>query len=151
MVFAACPLIRVHYPPCICLERMGCVCGKQSKSSSSDHRRRNVEAPPRTRRRRSSDEPSTVVSVTDAVDGVVEVKERERPRQQQQKARHTGDFPVSIPAPEKRRTRSLSLEVNQQGWPSWLMAVAGEAIRDWSPRRANTFEKLEKVATFFST
>ncbi|MBA0821194.1 hypothetical protein Goarm_018065 [Gossypium armourianum] len=25
------------------------------------------------------------------------------------------------------------------------MAVAGEAIRDWTPRRANTFEKLDKI------
>jgi hypothetical protein len=25
------------------------------------------------------------------------------------------------------------------------MAVAGDAIGDWTPRRANTFEKLDKV------
>ncbi|XVF49546.1 hypothetical protein PTKIN_Ptkin04bG0021400 [Pterospermum kingtungense] len=122
---------------------MGCVFGKQAQSQSSDHRRRNTQAAPRTCRRRSSDESSsTVVSVTDAVDGVVDVKERERPRQKQQKDRHTGDFPASIPAPERRR---MPLEVNQQGWPSWLMAVAREAIHDWTPRRANTFEKLEKI------
>ncbi|OMO93784.1 hypothetical protein COLO4_16677 [Corchorus olitorius] len=123
---------------------MGCVFGKQSKSSSSDRRRSKTSAasqPTRTRRRRSSDESSTVVSVTDAVDGV-DVKEQERPRQQHQKARHTGDFPVNIPGPELRRPHP---ELNQQGWPSWLMAVAGEAIRDWTPRRANTFEKLEKI------
>ncbi|XVF08637.1 hypothetical protein REPUB_Repub07fG0019800 [Reevesia pubescens] len=123
---------------------MGCVFGKQSQSASSDRRRAsNTSAPPRTRRRRSSEEPSTVVSVTDAVDGVVDVKEPERQRQQQkQKARHTGDFPVNIPAPERRRT---SPDLNQQGWQSWLMAVAGEAIHDWTPRRANTFEKLDKI------
>ncbi|XWS37073.1 hypothetical protein CRYUN_Cryun19dG0011600 [Craigia yunnanensis] len=124
---------------------MGCVFGKQSQSPSSDQRRSNTTAtfhPPRTRRRRSSDESSTVVSVTDAVDGVVDIKEQERPRQQQQKARHTGDFPFSIPAPEIRRTPQ---ELNRQGWPSWLMAVAGEAIHDWTPRRANTFEKLDKI------
>jgi cyclin-dependent kinase 12/13/sacsin len=28
------------------------------------------------------------------------------------------------------------------------MAVAGEAIGDWTPRRANTFEKLAKVLPF---
>lgn len=31
------------------------------------------------------------------------------------------------------------------GWPSWLVAVAGEAIRGWIPRKADTFEKLDKV------
>lgn len=31
------------------------------------------------------------------------------------------------------------------GWPSWLTAVAGEAISGWVPRKADSFEKLEKV------
>ncbi|XP_065859783.1 probable serine/threonine-protein kinase At1g09600 [Euphorbia lathyris] len=31
------------------------------------------------------------------------------------------------------------------GWPSWLTAVAGEAINGWAPRRAESFEKLVKV------
>lgn len=31
------------------------------------------------------------------------------------------------------------------GWPSWLAAVAGEAIKGWLPRRADSFEKLDKV------
>ncbi|KAL2347969.1 hypothetical protein Fmac_001969 [Flemingia macrophylla] len=30
------------------------------------------------------------------------------------------------------------------GWPSWLAAVAGEAINGWLPRRADSFEKLDK-------
>ncbi|KAD3641997.1 hypothetical protein R6Q59_004616 [Mikania micrantha] len=31
------------------------------------------------------------------------------------------------------------------GWPSWLAEVAGEAIHGWLPRRADTFEKLDKI------
>ncbi|KAF4403593.1 hypothetical protein G4B88_002446 [Cannabis sativa] len=31
------------------------------------------------------------------------------------------------------------------GWPSWLTAVAGEAISGWVPRKADSFEKLEKI------
>ncbi|KAI0522540.1 hypothetical protein KFK09_004920 [Dendrobium nobile] len=31
------------------------------------------------------------------------------------------------------------------GWPAWLVAVAGEAIRGWVPRRADSFEKLDKI------
>lgn len=43
------------------------------------------------------------------------------------------------------RTSGNSFATNQQGWPSWLVAVAGDAIKDWTPRRANTFEKLDKA------
>ncbi|KAG6523869.1 hypothetical protein ZIOFF_013756 [Zingiber officinale] len=31
------------------------------------------------------------------------------------------------------------------GWPSWLASVAGEAVKGWLPRRANSFEKLNKI------
>lgn len=31
------------------------------------------------------------------------------------------------------------------GWPSWLTSVAGEAVKGWLPRRADSFEKLDKV------
>ncbi|KAJ6848416.1 putative protein kinase superfamily protein [Iris pallida] len=31
------------------------------------------------------------------------------------------------------------------GWPAWLSAVAGEAINGWTPRRADSFEKLDKI------
>ncbi|CAA2966486.1 probable serine threonine- kinase At1g54610 [Olea europaea subsp. europaea] len=33
----------------------------------------------------------------------------------------------------------------REGWPSWLVDVAGDAIKNWTPRRANTFEKLDKI------
>eukprot|EP00252_Welwitschia_mirabilis_P018751 TRINITY_DN4185_c0_g3_i1.p1 TRINITY_DN4185_c0_g3~~TRINITY_DN4185_c0_g3_i1.p1 ORF type:complete len:848 (-),score=172.28 TRINITY_DN4185_c0_g3_i1:527-3070(-) len=31
------------------------------------------------------------------------------------------------------------------GWPVWLTAVAGEAIKGWIPRRADSFERLNKI------
>lgn len=34
------------------------------------------------------------------------------------------------------------------GWPPWLVAVAGEALSGWTPRRADTFEKLDKASGF---
>lgn len=37
------------------------------------------------------------------------------------------------------------------GWPPWLAAVAGEAIKGWVPRRADSFEKLDKVSFSFSS
>lgn len=44
----------------------------------------------------------------------------------------------------KRDTTSVEAQV-AAGWPAWLVSVAGEALVDWAPRRASTFEKLEKV------
>ncbi|KAL7144535.1 hypothetical protein ABFS83_07G019200 [Erythranthe nasuta] len=31
------------------------------------------------------------------------------------------------------------------GWPSWLVAVAAEALNGWTPRKADSFEKLDKI------
>ncbi|KAG9130267.1 hypothetical protein Leryth_004249 [Lithospermum erythrorhizon] len=31
------------------------------------------------------------------------------------------------------------------GWPSWLTSAAGEAIKGWIPRKADSFEKLDKI------
>jgi len=34
---------------------------------------------------------------------------------------------------------------NEYGWPTWLADVVGDAINHFSPRRASSFEKLDKV------
>jgi len=39
----------------------------------------------------------------------------------------------------------FSGEHEAAGWPSWLTSVAGEAVKGWLPRRANSFEKLDKI------
>ncbi|XP_052207383.1 probable serine/threonine-protein kinase At1g54610 [Diospyros lotus] len=41
--------------------------------------------------------------------------------------------------------RAMEGEQVAAGWPPWLAAVAGEAIRGWIPRRADSFEKLDKI------
>ncbi|GAB2218767.1 hypothetical protein Droror1_Dr00001999 [Drosera rotundifolia] len=41
--------------------------------------------------------------------------------------------------------RSVRGEQVAAGWPSWLSEVAGEAINGWIPRRADTFEKIDKI------
>ncbi|GAQ91944.1 Cdc2-related protein kinase, partial [Klebsormidium nitens] len=33
----------------------------------------------------------------------------------------------------------------QSAWPPWLSSVAGDAILGWVPRRADSFEKLDKI------
>nr|QYW07107.1 cyclin-dependent kinase like 8 [Dimocarpus longan] len=51
----------------------------------------------------------------------------------------------SHPGVGRSLPRALEGEQVAAGWPSWLAAVAGEAIKGWIPRRANTFEKLNKI------
>ncbi|CAN6443638.1 unnamed protein product [Victoria cruziana] len=47
------------------------------------------------------------------------------------------------------RVRSMPRGVEGEqvaaGWPPWLASVAGEAIKGWIPRRADSFEKLNKI------
>ncbi|EYU41698.1 hypothetical protein MIMGU_mgv1a022432mg, partial [Erythranthe guttata] len=42
-------------------------------------------------------------------------------------------------------TKHIHGEQVAAGWPSWLSAVAGEAINGWTPRRADSFEKIDKI------
>ncbi|KAJ0964814.1 hypothetical protein J5N97_025952 [Dioscorea zingiberensis] len=41
--------------------------------------------------------------------------------------------------------KALEGEQVAAGWPVWLASVAAEAIRGWVPRRADSFEKLDKI------
>lgn len=110
---------------------MGCVLGTQTS------RNRRKSTGNQRRRRRSVDGTLGVVDANVAVTVRKEATE-------QQKTRQT----TEVPAIERRKPRPDPCLRNQQGWPSWLMAVAGEAIQGWTPRRANTFEKLAKVVVW---
>ncbi|XP_050223476.1 probable serine/threonine-protein kinase At1g54610 [Mercurialis annua] len=117
---------------------MGCVHGKAT--TSGDRRRSRSSAAGSSNRDRSSDEPS--VTVNESVNAVT------RTKKERQRAKTAGDLHVEVFPADKRIPRSQSPAATlryEQGWPSWLMAVAGDAIGDWTPRRANTFEKLEKI------
>ncbi|KAL5997655.1 hypothetical protein ACLOJK_008585 [Asimina triloba] len=65
------------------------------------------------------------------VDGEISGRKRER---------HAYDRHLSIGTLPK----ASEGEQVAAGWPAWLVAVAGEAIRGWVPRRADSFEKLDK-------
>ncbi|KAM7272879.1 hypothetical protein ACFE04_027543 [Oxalis oulophora] len=112
---------------------MGCVWGK-SFAGRDD---RSLEE--NTRRRRNSGDSSTVTEST------VNREVTNSNSSKKKKRRATADFPASTAAIERRRARPELCLTTEKGWPSWLMAVAGDAIGDWTPRRANTFEKLDKI------
>lgn len=65
--------------------------------------------------------------------------ERKREKMEYTVAQHPGIG--SVP-------KAMEGEQVAAGWPSWLAAVAGEAIKGWLPRRADSFEKLDKVCSF---
>ncbi|XP_027340529.1 probable serine/threonine-protein kinase At1g54610 [Abrus precatorius] len=62
--------------------------------------------------------------------------ERKREKTEYAVAQHPGIG--SIP-------KAMEGEQVAAGWPSWLASVAGEAIKGWLPRRADSFEKLDKI------
>eukprot|EP00253_Pinus_taeda_P004126 PITA_04126 len=63
-----------------------------------------------------------------------------------EKKRREGRF---VPGDSIARPRNVPKHIEGEqvaaGWPAWLSAVAGEAIKGWIPRRADTFEKLDKI------
>lgn len=73
----------------------------------------------------------------------------------EQKDEERKDENARRPRGERRRSRPnprlsnppkhIHGEQVAAGWPSWLSAVAGEAINGWTPRRADSFEKIDKA------
>ncbi|XP_059290321.1 probable serine/threonine-protein kinase At1g54610 [Lycium ferocissimum] len=41
--------------------------------------------------------------------------------------------------------KGIEGELVAAGWPNWLVAVAGEAINGWLPRRLDTYERIDKI------
>lgn len=114
---------------------MGCVLGKGAAGKRGDRRRKNSD---------ESRNPETT-AVTAENGGVERGKEK--------KIDEVPAKPAPAPAPttaavEFRLKRGVS--TGGEGWPSWLNDVAGDAIKDWKPRRASTFEKIDKVTAVVS-
>lgn len=61
------------------------------------------------------------------------------------------DDPLKPPPLQRGTSRVItSPERDRLGWPTWLSAAAGDALSGWGPRRADSFEKLEKVRYYCS-
>ncbi|CAO2837153.1 unnamed protein product [Amaranthus hypochondriacus] len=146
---------------------MGCVFGKElapeSRERSGGRREKNNLG---TESGRKVDLPvSDVVTGWDdgknGENGAVEVtnggKEEEKKGGENEEERKEGDGKGRSQKPRGERRRSkpnprlsnppknIHGEQVAAGWPSWLSAVAGEAINGWVPRRADTFEKIDKI------
>ncbi|XP_071693437.1 probable serine/threonine-protein kinase At1g54610 [Rutidosis leptorrhynchoides] len=52
---------------------------------------------------------------------------------------------TEVPGLNRRKQKPVFTLKTNTGWPSWLCDVAGDALKDWTPRRANSFEKIDKI------
>ena len=110
---------------------MGCV---QSKRASRD----DPSAAGESDRQRELEELSNALK--NVVKGRKEGMEVAR-GVEREKVTRAGDSPAT----ERRRPRPEPYLRSQRGWPSWLLDALGDGIQDWTPRCANSFEKLDKV------
>uniref|UniRef100_A0AA96SJC9 [RNA-polymerase]-subunit kinase n=1 Tax=Phyllostachys edulis TaxID=38705 RepID=A0AA96SJC9_PHYED len=129
---------------------MGCVYGRPSTPSPASSRGRSL--------------PDAPVSQPQQQEGVASAGEAVA----SQAAEKAEQPKAAVAAPVKRERRSRSSrsaaaaahaevrlggsfankargEQVAAGWPAWLSAVAGEAIDGWTPRRADSFEKIDKI------
>lgn len=124
---------------------MGCVFGREASGRRVVERREDTDVAPA----------AAAVAPTAAATGPVVRVEKEE-------ARNGGDRKEEEEGSVRSRRRSgrpnprlsnppknVHGEQVAAGWPSWLSAAAGEAINGWTPRRADTFEKLDKVRIYY--
>ncbi|WOL03739.1 putative serine/threonine-protein kinase [Canna indica] len=58
--------------------------------------------------------------------------------------------PLRAPPPSEPPLRRLFIPYSPgdtPAWPAWLTAAGGDALDGWPPRRADSFEKLEKIGS----
>ncbi|KAL0354083.1 UNVERIFIED_CONTAM: putative serine/threonine-protein kinase [Sesamum angustifolium] len=106
---------------------MGCVCGKPSSAVKASE-----ESPKQRELIKKTSELLEARAISSKRDESLSRKEKLET--------DVGNFPGLRNLP-----KAVEGEQVAAGWPSWLVAVAGEAIRGWVPRKADTFEKLDKI------
>ncbi|KAL3598029.1 hypothetical protein D5086_005947 [Populus alba] len=141
---------------------MGCICSKVSRATKYLERR--------VKRKETTKPAKRLVSLSKSDEVVVEVDgnangSAARLISDQPGNDNAESTPVSYDEGEKKekieqvnnhqRTTSIVSMSNGErgaqvvaGWPSWLTSVAGEAINGWVPRRADSFEKLDKIKCY---
>ncbi|CAH9145240.1 unnamed protein product [Cuscuta epithymum] len=133
---------------------MGCVLGRETSSGivsggKEDRRVDNYDRRSKTTSFESTTETDETsgVSKVDAVNGSAEDKDggdvskrEERIDGDGRSKRRSKPNPRLSNPPKHKHGEQVAA-----GWPSWLSAHVGEAIEGWLPRRADTFEKIDKI------
>nr|GMD63583.1 probable serine/threonine-protein kinase At1g54610 [Ipomoea batatas] len=129
---------------------MGCVFGKEISSSSGLSSGEGVVRKERENGRDlsvSSGRRERVEVVSEAEGSGQNGRDQKKEEEKEGNARPPrGERKRSKPNPRlSNPPKHLHGEQVAAGWPAWLSEVAGEAINGWIPRRADTFEKLDKI------
>ncbi|KAK4279406.1 hypothetical protein QN277_011192 [Acacia crassicarpa] len=121
---------------------MGCINSKKAFARDSPKYVRSVSAATTDKRSSVAEPPSRVQS------GVLTSETKAEQQPSEDRIQDGKKFRKNSP----RGTDSLRIshrfveaEQNAAGWPPWLTSVAGEAIQGWVPRKADSFEKLDKI------
>jgi cyclin-dependent kinase 12/13 len=123
---------------------MGCVHGRPATSSPAAVSTSRCQDHPSTAAAVSQTQQQGVTSAaapTEAAEKPEKVK-RERRSRSSRSAAAAAHADVRLGSSFANKARGEQVAA---GWPAWLSAVAGEAINGWNPRRADSFEKIDKV------
>ncbi|KEH24541.1 cyclin-dependent kinase [Medicago truncatula] len=113
---------------------MGCVIGRQASSNKGSGAQTN---------RIKVDEASAATTASNGEEkNVVEIENDQKKKSDDsvQRSRRSKPNPRLSNPPKHLRGEQVAA-----GWPSWLTAVCGEALTGWIPRKADTFEKIDKI------
>ncbi|EAZ05068.1 hypothetical protein OsI_27258 [Oryza sativa Indica Group] len=135
---------------------MGCVHGRPSTSSpaaANASRRRDHPPPPAEAQKQGADASAEADAAAGekgeqpavAVAAAGPPVKRERRSRSSRSAHAHAHAEVRIGGSFANKARGEQVAA---GWPAWLSAVAGDAIDGWTPRRADSFEKIDKVKCY---
>ncbi|XP_028780861.1 probable serine/threonine-protein kinase At1g54610 [Neltuma alba] len=122
---------------------MGCVISREVSSGiiSEVKEEKNLSSDSR----RKVDETSSQ-NVVEAQNGGKQKEEKGGGDEGIQAQRPRGERRRSKPNPRlSNPPKHVRGEQVAAGWPPWLTAVCGEALSGWIPRKADTFEKIDKI------
>lgn len=146
---------------------MGCVLGRPGSSGSVSGSRDEVSTRIESNRHQVNNVSVTKTETTESTSAVVvasasngeEVRNHEDVVDQKKEngfvvteakeRKSKGERKRSKP-PDPRRSnppKNLLGEQVAAGWPSWLSEVCGEALSGWPPRKADSFEKIDKIGS----
>ncbi|KAB2049650.1 hypothetical protein ES319_A13G191400v1 [Gossypium barbadense] len=123
---------------------MGCVLGREVSSGIVSESRESKNAS------FESDKKVENVTIPKVDASVVEVENEGTQKEEKANGerKQRGERRRAKPNPKSSNLPKHSLgEQVAAGWPAWLSDACGEALNGWIPRRADTFEKIDKIGS----
>ncbi|KAH0944141.1 hypothetical protein HID58_003778 [Brassica napus] len=132
--------------------KMGCVLGRPgspgSVSSRIESNRKEVNNVSVTKTETTTQTTSVVVAAASASTSEEVVKNHKEENGTRERKPRGERRRSSKPDPRRSNPpKNLLGEQVAAGWPPWLSEVCGEALNGWLPRKADSFEKIEKIGS----